>query len=366
MRHKITAIVPCYNEEEVLELFYEEICRVAERMREQVDFEFLFVNDGSTDRTLDKMKQLRAGDSRVCYLSFSRNFGKEAAMYAGLEHSTGDFTAVLDADLQHPPDLLIEMYRSLTEEAYDSAAAQRVNRAGEPRIRSFVSKRFYRVLAKLSKIEVVEGEVDYRLMSRAMVNAVLQMSERNRFTKGIFSWVGFRTKWIPYENVERAAGETKWSFTKLMKYSLEGIISFSTAPLAMVSVLGIFFCVCAMLAILYIVVKTIVWGDPVGGWPSLACIILGVSGIQLFCMGILGQYLGKTYLEVKNRPIYLAAIVETNEKQEGAAAGDGRGTALPGQEAAAKAENQVSEAAGAGLKKNQQKTGQLLFRGSSQ
>lgn len=311
-KHRITAVVPCYNEEAVIELFYEEMCRIADLMKDKAEFEILFVNDGSADSTLEKMENLRKKDRRVCFISFSRNFGKEAAMYAGLEHATGDYVAVLDADLQHPPALLIDMYKALTEENYDSAAACRTSRKGEPKIRSFVSRKFYRVLAKMSKIEVVDGEVDYRLMSRLMVNAVLQMSERNRFTKGIFSWVGFKTKWIPYENVERAAGETKWSFWKLLKYSLEGIIGFSTAPLAMVTAIGILFCVLAALAIIYIIIKTIIWGDPVGGWPSLACMILGVSGVQLFCMGILGQYLGKTYLEVKNRPIYLAAKIEVN------------------------------------------------------
>lgn len=315
-KHKITTVVPCYNEEAVIELFYQEICRVAEEMKEDAEFEFLFVNDGSKDQTLAKMRQLRSQDKRVKFLSFSRNFGKEAAMYAGLEHSTGDFVAVIDADLQHPPAMLKEMYHAIVNEGYDSAAACRVSRKGEPKLRSFISKKFYRVLAKLSQIEVVDGEVDYRLMSRPMVNAVLQMSERNRFTKGIFSWVGFHTKWLPYENVERAAGETKWSFLKLVKYSLEGIIGFSTAPLALVSVIGVVFCILAFLAILYIVVKTIIWGDPVGGWPSLACMVLGVSGIQLFCMGILGQYLGKTYLEVKNRPIYVASVIETKEDEE--------------------------------------------------
>lgn len=315
-KNKITAVVPCYNEEAVIGLFYQEICRVAELMKETAEFEIMFVNDGSADHTLEKMMQLREQDERVCFISFSRNFGKEAAMYAGLEHATGDFVAVIDADLQHPPEMLIEMYRSITEEGYDSAAARRVSRKGEPKFRSWVSRKFYRVLAGLSKIEVVEGEVDYRLMSRPMVNAVLQMSERNRFTKGIFSWVGFRTKWLPYENVERAAGETKWSFGKLIRYSIEGIIGFSTVPLALVSGIGIVFCLLAFFTILYIVVKTLIWGDPVGGWPSLACMILGVSGIQLFCMGILGQYLGKTYLEVKNRPIYLAAIVETNQEKQ--------------------------------------------------
>lgn len=315
-KHRITAVVPCYNEEAVLELFYTEICKVALQMEQYAELEILFVNDGSSDGTLDKMKALRQKDRRVKFVSFSRNFGKEAAMYAGLEHATGDFVAVIDADLQHPPKLLIPMYESLVNEGYDSAAARRINRTGEPKLRSFISRKFYRVLAKISQIEVVDGEVDYRLMSRPMVDAVLKMSERNRFSKGIFSWVGFKTKWIAYENVERAAGETKWSFFKLLKYSLEGIVGFSTAPLVLVSVLGVFIFFIALIAVLYIVLKTILWGDPVGGWPSLACMILMLSGIQLFCMGILGQYLGKTYLEVKNRPIYIASLVETEEKEK--------------------------------------------------
>ena len=315
-KDKIALLVPCYNEEAVVELFYAEVCRVAELMKEDVVFEFLFVNDGSNDGTLEKLRVLRQKDKRVCLISFSRNFGKEAAMYAGLEHATGNYAAIIDADLQHPPALLSEMYRALREEGYDSAAARRVTRKGEPKLRSAVSRMFYRVFGKLSRIEVVDGEVDYRLMSRPMIDAVLQMSERNRFTKGIFSWVGFRTKWIPYENVERAAGTTKWSFFKLLRYSMEGIIGYSTVPLQLVSLIGVVFCVIAALQILYIVVKTILWGDPVGGWPSLACMILGVSGIQLFSMGILGQYLGRTYLEVKHRPIYLASIVEMGDEQE--------------------------------------------------
>ncbi len=315
-KKKITAVVPCFNEEEVIGLFYGEICRIAKQMEAEAEFEFMFVNDGSSDRTLEKIRALRGQDGRVCYVSFSRNFGKEAAMYAGLEHATGDFVAVIDADLQHPPALLVTMFEAVTKEGYDSAAARRVSRTGEPKMRSFISRSFYRVFARLSQIEVVEGEVDYRLMSRAMVDAVLQMSERNRFTKGIFSWVGFKTKWIPYENVERAAGKTKWSMWKLVKYSLEGIIGYSTVPLALVSLIGVLFCIGAFFAILYIVIKTLIWGDPIGGWPSLACMILGVSGIQLFCMGILGQYLGKTYLEVKNRPIYVASSVEDNKEKK--------------------------------------------------
>jgi glycosyltransferase involved in cell wall biosynthesis len=284
-------------------------------MKQEVEFEVLFVNDGSSDQTLKILQELRQKDKRMKYISFSRNFGKEAAMYAGLEHSKGDYVAILDADLQHPPAMLIDMYHGIADEGYDSVAAKRVTRAGEPKLRSFFSRKFYTLLSSLSKIQIVEGSVDYRLMTRQMVEAILKMSERNRFTKGIFGWIGFHTKWIDYENVERAAGETKWSFFKLLKYSMEGIIGFSTAPLAMSSVLGLLFCLISFLAIVYIIIKTLIWGDPTSGWPSLACLILMVGGIQLFCMGILGQYLGKAYIEVKNRPIYLASKVEVEDEE---------------------------------------------------
>lgn len=313
---KLTVIVPCYNEQESLPLFFDEIVRVSNLMKDKVAFEVLYINDGSTDGTLEEMKELRKKDSRMKYISFSRNFGKEAAMYAGLEHATGDYVAIIDADLQHPPAMLLDMYEGIVNEGYDCVAAKRVTRKGEPKIRSFFSRRFYKLISKLSKIEIVEGAVDYRLMTRPMVEAILKMSEKNRFTKGIFGWIGFHTKWIPYENVERVAGTTKWSFWKLLKYSMEGIIGFSTAPLAMSSILGIAFCMIAFLAIVYIVIKTIIWGDPTSGWPSLACLILMIGGIQLFCMGILGQYLGKAYIEVKNRPIYLASIVEIDDEKK--------------------------------------------------
>ena len=311
---RLTAIVPCFNEQEVLPLFYDEIVRVADLLKDEVEFEVLFINDGSSDQTLSIMKDLRNKDERIKYISFSRNFGKEAAMYAGLEYAKGDYVAILDADLQHPPMMLIDMYHGIVNEGYDSVAARRVTRDGEPKFRSFLSRKFYQIISKLSKIEIVEGCVDYRLMTRQMVEAILKMSERNRFTKGIFGWIGFHTKWIAYENVERVAGETKWSFWKLIKYSMEGIIGFSTAPLAMSSILGLVFCLISFLAIIYIVIKTIIWGDPTTGWPSLACLILMVGGIQLFCMGILGQYLGKAYIEVKNRPIYLANQIEVEDE----------------------------------------------------
>lgn len=313
---RLTAIVPCYNEEAVLPMFYKEIMKIADCLKQEVRMEVLFVNDGSNDKTLEILKEYRRKDSRVKFISFSRNFGKEAAMYAGLEYAAGDYVAIMDADLQHPPAMLIDMYHGIVKEGYDSVAAKRINRQGEPKLRSFFSKKFYRLLARLSKIEIVEGCVDYRMMTRQMVDAILSMSERNRFTKGIFGWIGFHTKWIEYENVERKAGDTKWNFWKLILYSVEGIIGFSTAPLAMSSVLGLVFCVFSFLAIVYIIIKTLIWGDPTTGWPSLACIVLFVSGIQLFCMGILGQYLGKTYIEVKHRPIYLANMIETEDIKE--------------------------------------------------
>lgn len=309
----LSLIVPCYNEEQSLPYFYDEIMRIAGILNE-VEFEILLVDDGSKDGTLDAMRSLHEKDQRVKYLSFSRNFGKEAAMYAGLQNVTGDYVAVIDADLQHPPEMLIDMYHGIVDEHYDSVAARRVSREGEPKIRSFFARSFYRILNKLSKVEIVDGSVDYRLMTRQMVDAVLTMSEKNRFTKGIFAWVGFKTKWLEFKNVERVAGETKWSFWKLFLYSLEGIIGFSTAPLAFASFLGLFFCVVSFLAIVYIVIKTIIWGDPTNGWPSLACIIFMVSGIQLFCMGILGQYLGKMYIETKNRPVYLVREAQTRER----------------------------------------------------
>lgn len=303
----ITVIVPSYNEEESLPLFHKEMTRVADEMvkKHPVEFEYIFVDDGSKDQTLAVCRQLAAADSRVHYLSFSRNFGKEAAIYAGLQHAKGDFVVLMDADLQDPPALLDEMYTAITEEGYDSVATRRVSRKGEPPIRSFFARVFYKLINKISKADIVDGARDYRLMTRQMVDAILSMSEYNRFSKGIFGWVGFRTKWLAYENVERVAGETKWSFWKLFLYSMEGIIAFSTTPLALASVFGFLLCLVAVVAVLFIIVRTLVWGDPVSGWPSLVCIITFIGGIQLFCMGILGQYLAKTYLETKHRPIYI-------------------------------------------------------------
>ena len=311
--NKISVVVPCYNEEEALPVYYKEMCRVMDEMKDVV-FELIFVDDGSSDATLGIMKDLNEKDSWCRYLSFSRNFGKEAAIYAGLKASEGDYVALMDVDLQDPPSLLPEMYRILKEEDYDSVATRRSTRAGEPVIRSFLSRQFYRFINKISKTEIVDGARDYRLMNRKMADAVLQMSEYNRFSKGIFGWVGFKTKWLDFENVERSAGETKWSVWKLFRYSLEGITGFSVVPLALASVLGILFCGLSALVILVIIIRTLVWGDPVSGWPSMACIVFMVSGVQLLCLGILGQYLSKTYLETKHRPIYL--LRESSEEGE--------------------------------------------------
>lgn len=310
---KISVVVSCYNEEKALPLFYEEMERVRKQDFEgDVDFEYIFVNDGSKDKTLDIIRELRKKDSKVRYVSFSRNFGKEAAMFAGLEASNGDYVTLMDADLQDPPSLLKQMYNAIVNEEYDSVGTRRVTRKGEPPIRSICARMFYKIINKISNIEMVDGARDYRLMKRQVVNAIISLKEYNRYSKGLFSFVGFNTKWIEYENVERVAGETKWSFWKLFKYALEGITAFSTTPLILSSILGIIFCLIAFLAIVFIIIKTLVYGDPTPGWPSLACIIVFVSGVQLFCMGVIGQYLSKTYLEVKNRPIYIVKETEDN------------------------------------------------------
>lgn len=305
----LSLVVPCYNEEEAAPLFYQAVQPVAAQL-EPLQLEILFVDDGSKDGTLEVLKRLHAQDKRVRYLSFSRNFGKEAAMFAGLQASKGDYVAIMDADLQDPPSLLLDMVKGIEEEGYDCVATRRVSRKGEPPIRSFFARAFYRIIRRISRADIVDGARDYRLMTRKMVDAILQMQEYNRFSKGIFGWVGFRTKWLEYENVERAAGETKWSFWKLFLYSLDGIAAFSTVPLAISSVVGFLFCIIAFIMVCVIVLKTLIWGDPVSGWPSLACIIVFVSGVQLFCIGILGQYLAKTYFETKKRPIYIIRETE--------------------------------------------------------
>ncbi|MBR1376735.1 MAG: glycosyltransferase family 2 protein [Bacilli bacterium] len=313
-KDKISVIVSCYNEQDSIPLFYGEIDKISKEMS-KVDFEFLFINDGSIDNTLKLVKELSQKDKRVKYISFSRNFGKEAAMLAGLEHATGDYITLMDADLQDPPELLPEMYRIIKEDNYDQVGTRRVSRRGEPLIRSFFARKFYKIINKMSKIEMVDGARDYRLMKRKVVDAIISLSEYNRYSKGLFSFVGFKTKWLEYENVERVAGETKWSFWKLFKYAIEGIVAFSTAPLSIATVFGLIMCMIAFVAIVFIIVKTLIYGDPVSGWPSIACIILFVSGVQLFCMGIIGMYLSKTYLEVKKRPIYIISE-STGDKNE--------------------------------------------------
>ena len=317
---KISVIVSCHNEEESLPLFYKEMERVRKQDFENIDFEYIFVNDGSKDKTLEEMKELRKQDKKVRYISFSRNFGKEAAMYAGLEAATGDYVTLMDADLQDPPSLLRQMYDLIKNDGYDCVATRRVTRKGEPPIRSFFARVFYKLINKISDVEMVDGARDYRLMTKQMVNAIISMKEYNRYSKGLFSFVGFNTKWLEYENVERVAGETKWSFWKLFKYAIEGITAFSTTPLILASVIGLIFCVVSFILIIVIIVKTLAFGDPTSGWPSLVCIIFFVSGIQLFSLGVIGQYLSKAYLEVKNRPIYI--VKETEKDNEKKARGE--------------------------------------------
>lgn len=307
----ISLVVPCYNEEESLPVFYREAARVAAEMRAAHDdlaFELVLVDDGSSDKTLEVMRGLAAGTEEgleVRWTSFSRNFGKEAALLAGLRSARGDYVATLDADLQDPPALLPEMYRLLMDEDYDNVATRRVDRAGEPPVRSFCARAFYRIINRLSDADIVDGARDFRLMRRRMVDGILELGEYNRFSKGIYGWVGFKTRWLPFENVERVAGETKWSFWGLLRYSIEGIVAFSTAPLSAASLIGVVLCLLSIVFALVIVVRTLLFGDPVAGWPSLACIVLFVGGLQLACLGVIGQYLAKTYLETKARPLYL-------------------------------------------------------------
>lgn len=300
-----SCIVPCFNEEEVIPLYYEEMQKVRKQEEGKIDFEIIFIDDGSKDKTLEVIKKLSEQDECIHYVSFSRNFGKEAAMYAGFEHANGEYVVTMDVDLQDPPHLIPEMIRSIEEEGYDSVATRRVTRKGEPPIRSFFARRFYGLINKISDADIVDGARDFRMMKRDMVNAILSMPEYNRFTKGIFGWVGFKTKWIEFENVERAAGETKWSFWKLFRYALEGIIAFSTVPLTIVSLIGVAVCIIAFLFLLFVVIRAVIFGDPVAGWPSLICVISFLSGIQLLGIGVVGMYLSKTYLETKKRPIYI-------------------------------------------------------------
>lgn len=301
----LSVIVPCYNEEENVADFYHELLKNETFFQGKgIGLEIFYIDDGSKDKTVEEVKKLRTIDERVHLLSFSRNFGKEAAIYAGLQKANGDYVVLMDADLQDPPSLLPEMY-SYIEQGYDSVATRRVSRKGEPKIRSFFARIFYRLMNKISRTDIVDGARDYRLMTRQVVDAILAMTEYNRFTKGIFGWVGYETKWLEFENVERKKGETKWSFWKLFLYSIEGITAFSTAPLAIASIMGVLFCFVAFLLIIVTIIRKLLFGDPTSGWPSLVCIISLVGGVQLFCLGILGQYLSKTYMEVKKRPVYL-------------------------------------------------------------
>ena len=300
----ISIIVPCFNEEEAILYFYKEIDKISKEMSKS-QFEFIFINDGSKDNTLEVLKDYSKKDKRVKYISFSRNFGKEAAIYAGLKNSSGDFVAIMDADLQDPPSLLPKMYKYVTEKGYDMVATRRTNRKGEPLIRSFFARKFYKIINKMSKIEMVDGARDYRFMTRQVVDSILSISEYNRYSKGLFSFVGFNTKWLSYPNEKRVAGKTKWSFWNLFTYAIEGITAFSTVPLVISALIGVLFCIISFLMIVIIIIKTLIYGDPVSGWPSLVCIVFFVSGIQLFCIGIIGHYLSKTYLEVKKRPIYI-------------------------------------------------------------
>lgn len=303
---KISLIIPCYNEEETIKILYDSLTKVSKALS-KFDFEYLFVNDGSSDKTLQILKELAADDDRIVYLSFSRNFGKEAAMYAGFCNTTGDYVAVMDADMQDPPSLLPEMIKYIEEDGYDSVATRRISREGEPRIRSFFAVMFYKIINKISDADIIDGARDFRLMKREMVDAIVAMSEYNRFSKGIFGWIGFKTYWLPYENVERVAGETKWNFWGLFKYSLDGIINFSQVPLTISSWMGILFTFISFVMIIFIIIRKLIFGDPVSGWASLACIIIFMGGITLFCIGILGQYISKIYLETKKRPQYIVS-----------------------------------------------------------
>ena len=306
----ISLIIPCFNEEESLPLFYPEATSVLRQMN--CDYELIFVNDGSRDRTLEILKELSEKDPHVIYLSFSRNFGKEAAMYAGFCNAEGDYVAVMDADLQDPPSLLPEMMKKLESGEYDSVATRRVSRDGEPPIRSFFARKFYQIINKISDADIVDGARDFRLMKRSMVDAIISMSEYNRFSKGIFGWIGFKTLWLPYKNIERVAGETKWNFWKLTKYAIDGIINFSQAPLSAVSWFGVLMTIVSFLMLVVVVGRKLIYGDPVAGWASTICVIIFIGGLQLFCLGVIGHYIAKMYLETKQRPHFI--ISETNDE----------------------------------------------------
>ena len=313
-KDKISIIIPCYNEEESLPIFYKEIDKISQEMSD-VNFEFLFINDGSTDKTLKQLRNLCEQDNRIRYISFSKNFGKEAGMYAGLEKATGDFVAIMDADMQDPPSMIKNMYKVIKEENYDCVALYSKTHKDYSLIRRLFTNCWYKLIAKISSTEQVPGARDFRLMKRKMVDAIVNMNEYNRYSKGIFSFVGFDTKWLNYEAPDRVAGKSKFSFLKLFKYAIEGILAFSTAPLVLSAIVGLLFCLISFIAIIIIIIKTIAYGDPVGGWPSLACMIMFTSGVQLFFLGVIGMYLSKTYLEIKKRPIYIIKETEKEYKE---------------------------------------------------
>ena len=307
----LSIVVPVYNEQEALPLFYGKLTAVLSQLTD-VACEIIFVDDGSCDESLSAMKQLKAADSRVRFFSFSRNFGKEAAIFAGLEHAKGDFVAVMDADLQDPPELLPEMLHALTQEGFDSAAARRVTRKGEPLLRSLCARTFYKLINKISDAKLADGARDFRLMNRKFVNALLCLPEYNRFTKGLYAWVGFKTKWLEFENAHRVAGETKWSMFGLFLYAMNGITSFSTTPLSIATVAGGGFCFASFLGMLFVIIRKLMFGDPIRGWASTMCVLLCACGVQLLCTGLVGQYLAKAYLETKRRPLYI--LNETSDE----------------------------------------------------
>ena len=312
-KEKISIVVPCYNEEESLPIFYEEITKVSKKLKE-VDFEYVFINDGSKDKTLSILRDLSKKDNKVRYVSFSRNFGKEAGMFAGLEATTGDYVAIMDADMQDPPEMIIEMYESIKKENYDCVALYTKSHVGYNFIRKGLTNCWYKLIDKISDSKQVPGARDFRLMKRKMVDSILSMREYNRYTKGMFGFVGFETKWIDYDAPDRVAGTSKFNLVKLIKYALEGIVAFSTKPLLISAYVGMLFCLVSFIAIIVIIVKTLAFGDPVSGWPSLACIIMFLSGIQLFFLGIIGMYISKIYLEVKGRPVYIVKETEKDNK----------------------------------------------------
>ena len=305
---KLSIVVPCYNEEESIKYFFEAILKVSKNLKTRL--EVIFINDGSKDNTLLEMKKVASKNTWIKYIDLSRNFGKEAAILAGLEYSTGDYVTVMDVDLQDPPELLEKMVYYIEEEGYDIVGTRRVDRKGEPPIRSFFARCFYKIINKMSKVEMVDGARDFRLMTRQVVDNILKLKEVNRYSKGLFSYVGFKTKWLEYENIERKVGETKWSFWKLFIYAIDGIVAFTTIPLTLAMIIGFLFCLIAFIMIIVIIVKTLIFGDPTSGWPSLTCIIFLISGIQLLCVGVIGEYLSKMYIEIKNRPVYI--VKETN------------------------------------------------------